>query len=113
MPHANHRGLGHRRMRNHRVLEIDRADPLAAGFNHVLRAVGDVHVAVGVDGGDVAGGKPAVGRHLVAALALEITLGDPWTFDHDVTEGDAVVRQFFAVTVDDLELHAVHHTALL
>ena len=26
-----------------------------------LRAVGDLHVAVGIDGGDVAGGEPAFG----------------------------------------------------
>ena len=43
------------------VLQRDRADPFAAGLDHVLRAVGDLHEAVGIDGRDVAGGEPAVG----------------------------------------------------
>ena len=39
-----------------------RADPLAAGLDDVLRAVGDAHVALGVDRHDVAGLEPAVAR---------------------------------------------------
>ena len=42
------------------VFELDGADPLAAGFDDVLGAVGDFHDAVCVDGGDVAGWEPAV-----------------------------------------------------
>src|SRR5574339_206986 len=56
--HADHRGLGDRRVRDRDVLQVDRADPLAAGLDHVLRAVGDLDVAVGVDGAHVAGGEP-------------------------------------------------------
>ena len=41
------------------VLERDRADPLAAGAHHVLRPIGDVHVSVRVDRGDVASREPA------------------------------------------------------
>jgi hypothetical protein len=53
-------GHGHGRVRHRDVLQVDGADPLAAGLDHVLAAVGDLHEAVGVDGGDVAGGEPAV-----------------------------------------------------
>src|SRR4051812_33939777 len=45
---ADHRRFGDRRVRDRDVLEVDRADPLAAGLDHVLRAVGDLDIAVGV-----------------------------------------------------------------
>jgi len=45
-------------MPHRRVLDVDRADPLAARLDDVLAAVGDLHVGVFVDGGHVAGGKP-------------------------------------------------------
>ena len=63
-------------MRHRDVLEVDRADPFAAGLDHVLAAVGDLHVAVGVDRGDVAGREPAVDQR-VAAFALEVARDDP------------------------------------
>jgi hypothetical protein len=37
------------------LLQLDRADPLAAGLDHVLGAVEHPQVAVGVDRADVAG----------------------------------------------------------
>src|SRR5918992_3064302 len=46
MAHADHRGLGDRGVRDRDVLEVDRADPFAAGLDHVLRAVGDLDVAL-------------------------------------------------------------------
>jgi hypothetical protein len=42
------------------ILERDRADPLTARAHHVLGPVGDVHVALRVDGRDVAGREPAL-----------------------------------------------------
>jgi hypothetical protein len=57
------------------VLEVDRTDPFAAGLDHVLAAVGDLHVAVGVNRRDVARREPAaVGLvdERIAALTLEI-----------------------------------------
>ena len=47
---------------------VDRADPLAARLDDVLAAVGDLHVAVGIDRRDVAGGEPAVGVARAAAV---------------------------------------------
>ena len=41
----DHGSLGDRRVRHERVLEVDGGDPLAAGLDHVLRAVLDHHVA--------------------------------------------------------------------
>ena len=78
VPRGDDRGLAHGRMAHERVLEIDRADPLAAGLDQVLGAVRDLHVALGVDGGDVAGAQPAVVGPLVAELVgIVIGGGDP------------------------------------
>jgi hypothetical protein len=46
--HADHGGLLHGRVAHRDVLEVDRRDPLAAGLDDVLAAVGDLHEAVGV-----------------------------------------------------------------
>src|SRR2546428_4713939 len=53
MLHPDDRSLRDRGMRDRDVLEIDRADPFAARLDDILRAVGDLDVAVGVDGADV------------------------------------------------------------
>ena len=45
----DHRRLGDGRVRHQRVLELDRGDPLAAGLDHVLRAVLDLDVAARMD----------------------------------------------------------------
>ena len=47
-------------MADREIFEIDRGNPLAAGLDHVLGAVGDLHVAVRIDGRDVAGIEEAV-----------------------------------------------------
>ena len=60
MAHADHRGFGHLGMADRQVLQVDRGDPFAARLDHVLGAVGDLHVAVAVDGRDVAGVEEAV-----------------------------------------------------
>src|SRR5205807_5928091 len=54
------RGLGDRGVTHERVLERDRADPLAAGFDEIFRAVLDLDVAARIDGDDVAGAEPAI-----------------------------------------------------
>src|SRR3546814_4969452 len=37
------------------ILDLDRTDPFAARLHDILRAVGDLHIAFGVDRADVAG----------------------------------------------------------
>ena len=76
MGDADHRGLGDVGMADGEVLDVDRGNPFAAGLDDVLGAVGDLHVAVGIDGGDVAGVEIAVLVEDLAALALEIGLRD-------------------------------------
>ena len=60
MRDADHRRLGHLGMADGEVLQVDRGNPFAARLDHVLGAVGDLHVAVRVDGGDVAGVEEAL-----------------------------------------------------
>ena len=43
---ADHGGLEHVGMADDRVLQLDARDPLAAALDHVLGAIGDLHVAV-------------------------------------------------------------------
>ena len=105
-------GLLHVGMAHRRVLEVDRADPFAARFDHVLGPVGDPHEAVGVEGGHVAGREPSVGVQPVAALALEVAAGRPVAAHGHVAEGPAVARRRLAVGARDLELEAELHPAL-
>ena len=58
--HADDAGLEHRRVGHQRVLQLDRADPLAAGLDDVLGPVGQREEAVGGERADVAGAQPAV-----------------------------------------------------
>src|ERR1700741_4174537 len=74
--HADHRRLGDRRVRDGDVLQIDRADPFAARLDHVLRAVGDLDVALRGDGAHVAGREPSP-VHGIPARALDVALDHP------------------------------------
>src|SRR5712671_7540009 len=72
-------GLPHLRVAHQRIFKIDGTDPLAARLDQILRAIRDTHVALAVDGRDIAGPEPAVGSPLVVpGDGLEITRGDPW-----------------------------------
>ena len=99
--------MGHRG-----VLEIDRADPFAAGLDHVLGPVGDLDVAIGVEPGDVAGRKPAVGVEHIAALAAEIAGGDPRAAHLQVAGLTAAGRDFGPILADNAQLDAAHGAAL-
>ena len=65
-------GLLHAGAAKRNVLDLDRRDPFAARLDHVLGAVCDVHVAILIDGGDVARVEPAIGIEGGDAFALEI-----------------------------------------
>src|SRR5499426_4399431 len=60
--HRDDRRLQDFRMAHDEVLDVDARHPLAAGLDQVLRPVGDLHVPLGVDRGDVAGAEPSVRR---------------------------------------------------
>ena len=101
----DHRRLDDVGVRHQVALELDRRDPLAARLDDVLRAVGDLHVAVGRDAGDVAGAQPAVVELLGRGVAV-VGAGDPRAPALDLAHRLAVPRQHGAVVVDDAQLHA-------
>ena len=79
---GDHRGLEHVGMAHHRILELDRRDPLAAGLDDVLGAVRDGHVTLAVERADVAGAEPAV-VELRWVLVLVVRARDPRPADLD------------------------------
>ena len=100
------RGLGDIGTGHRGVFQIDRADPLAAGFDDVLAPVGDPHKAVGIDRRDIAGMEPAIGLECGGGrlLILEIAADDPWTAHQQFADRFAVMRQRASLIVDDLHL---------
>src|SRR5438552_3906372 len=64
--HRYHGGFTDAGMSDNRVLQVHRANPLAAGLHQVFGAVGDLHVAFGIDGDDVAGAEPSIVGPFVA-----------------------------------------------
>ncbi|MNG09285.1 hypothetical protein D3C84_927000 [compost metagenome] len=102
MGNTDHCGFSYSRVTNRDVFQIDRGYPFAAGLDHIFGAIGDLHVAIRVDGGDVAGIEPAILIQDRAALATEIAVGDPGPFDQQMTEGLAIAWQAVPFIVRDL-----------
>jgi len=103
MERGHHRGLHHVGMAARRVLERDRADPLAAGLDEVLRPIDDRDVAVLVDRGDVARDQPSLAVERFAG-ALEVARRDPRALRAQVADRHAVVRERPLHVVDDAKL---------
>ena len=89
MARGDHRGLQHRGMAHRQVLDLDRADPLAARLDHVLGAVGDGDEPIRVHVRHVAGAEPAVIVHHLAAGALEIARQHPRPAHLDLADRSA------------------------
>ena len=108
---ADDGGHRHCRVPEREILQVDGADPFAAGFDDVLRAVDDPHVTVGVERGDIAGGKPAAGAQNFRAVA-KIRAADPVAAHLQLSEGVAIARQFVILVVGDAQLDAGENPAL-
>ena len=61
MMDADGGGFGDAGKADRGVFQLDRADPFATGFDHVLGAVGQLQRAIGMEHGDIAGIEPVVG----------------------------------------------------
>src|SRR5579863_3019587 len=112
MGNADDSRLGNRGMSNRDILELDRTDPFAAALDHIFRTIRDLHVAVGIDGCDIARREPTVAQY-VSAFALEIAVRNPPSAHQEVAECDAVPWQLRAGTVDDFHVNAWDGAALL
>ncbi|BAT09353.1 Os09g0555850, partial [Oryza sativa Japonica Group] len=89
--HGHHRRLPHRRVLVQRRLHLHAADVLAAGDDHVLGPVLDLHVPVRVDDAHVAGEEPPVPERVRrGARVLEVSLHDVAAAEHDLAHGGAV-----------------------
>src|SRR4051812_15336277 len=87
-------------MRAQHLLDLARIDVVAADDDHVLLAVADVEIAVGVDLADVAGIEPAVAQRLGGLLRpVAIAL-------HDLRPARADFAE-----LDDLDLGLRHRDA--
>src|SRR5207248_4170734 len=100
----------HARVRHDRVLEINRADPFAAGLDQILGAVGDAHVAVGIDAADVAGAQPAIVAEAAGIVDAVVAGGDERPAHLDLTHLVAVPRRD-ALVAHDTQLHQRHRHA--
>ena len=89
----DHGRLHHLRMAIQALLDLERADVLAARDDDVLAAVLDLDVAVRMPDGEVAGVVPAVReRRLRRRRVLEIALHDRVAAKHHLAERRAVAR---------------------
>src|SRR5579862_9910499 len=112
MAHADYGGFGDFGMTDREVFQFDRGYPFAAGFDHVLRAIGDVEIAVAVDGADIAGVEKTFGVENFAVV-LEIGFGHRGTTHFQTAESLAIPRHAFAGIVGDPHLDAERRMALL
>jgi hypothetical protein len=87
-------------MRHQGVLQLDRADPLTAGLDDILAAVGDLDETVEQRRGHIAGAQPAV-HELLRVVVEVVGAGDSRAADLDLTHRLAVPRQDLAVVVDE------------
>src|SRR5258706_1328084 len=87
------------------IFEIHRRDPFAAGFDDVLRAIGDLNVASSVHSANVAGAQPAVVEALRRGVFI-VRGGDPGTADLDLADRLSVPGQLVSRAVGEAHLDA-------
>ena len=113
MTDADDRSLRDLRMADREIFQIDRGYPFAAGLDHVLGAVGDLHIAVRIDGRDIAGIEEAVLVEDFFILRLVIAARDRRSPDLQPPEGLAVPGLVAAAIVGDFHFDAEWRMALL
>ena len=110
MRNADRRGFGDARAADRRILELDRADPLAARLDHVLGAVGEPQRIVGMDRRRCRRCRTNCPRRRILVL-LEIARDDRRPARLQLARALAVAGQDVAVIVDDPKLDAEHRAA--
>ena len=111
---TDHGGFGHLGVIGGHVLHVDGRNPLTAGLDHILGAIGNRHIAPGVDARHIAGLEPArLGMRLGVAVQRVVVGADPGAANFQRAEGLAIPGQFPARVVDDLHLYADNGPAAL
>ena len=105
--------LEHLGMRHDQVLEVDARDPFSAGLDDVLRAIGDLDVALGIDRPHVAGLEPAVLGEVIGRVRLVVAARDPRPAHLDLAHRLAVPWRDPTLLVDDAQVDADGWEALL
>src|SRR5690606_38590717 len=113
MHYADDSSLGNVRMADGEVFKIDGRDPLAPGFDHILGSVGDLHVAMAVDMGDVARIEPAFVVELFGTATAIIGTRNCGAAHLETAKSRAIPRQFDIGVVGDLHLDAERRGTLL
>ena len=70
MRQADNGGVLHGGMRQQRLLDLDGSDILAAGLDHVLLAIEEQHLAIGIDQCEIAGVVPAEFARVLGGLRI-------------------------------------------
>src|SRR6266516_5173789 len=80
-------------MRHQGILELDRRDPLSSGFDHILRPILDLDVALGIERDDVTRLEPAIVRPAIRRVrGLVVRGGNPRPAYLQLTHRLAVAR---------------------
>ena len=88
-------------------------DPFSAGLDHILQAIGQLHIPIGIDRCDVAGGEPAVPINDLAAFALEIAGDHPVATHLQLAHRPPVMWQYPAVGANQAQFDTANPPSLL
>src|SRR5262245_45868996 len=104
MTNANHGGFENMCVTHGQILEFDRGNPLSARLDNVFGTVGDPHIAVLVQCGDIVGIEIAVfvKNGIVTRVVL---VNDAWATNLQPSDVLAVVGQVSALIVCDLHFN--------
>src|SRR5437868_13036614 len=88
------------------LLHFQRRYVLAPAHDDVFLAIDDLNVIVGIDGGDIAGMKPAALHHRLGRLGLApITLHDAIAPHYDFAHASAVLRHIVPLSVEHSQFY--------
>ena len=104
---GNHSRLSNLWHRNNVIFEINGGDPLSAGFDHVLGAVTDDDVLIGINFCDISGDQPAIVK--LFGLRIVVVLGcNPGATDAKFAHRFAIMRQGIPVLIENFNFQSRH-----
>ena len=96
-------------MSHQRVFQIDRADPLSAGFDQVLGAIGNAHKAHGVNAGHIARSQPSIACEFIFAHGhMMVAARDEGASHLQLTHMLSIPSLILAFVVADAQINQRH-----